>query len=143
MAYDGVFRPDLEWRSARARGFNVVVGPFEIATLTDNVWRFRLQMDDRHVNYGGVCHGGVLFTLLDYAMGVGAAEASEDRLASTISMNTHFVAAARPGALLHGEARAVRATRELCFMESEVWGGDRLAAQASAVFKYLNAPPVR
>lgn len=139
MAYDGAYDPDLDWRAARARGFNVLVGPFEIATLTDSVWRFRLQLDDRHVNFGGVCHGGVLFTLLDYAMGVGASEASEDRLCSTISMTTQFVAAAKPGALLHGEARTVRATRDVCFMEAEVWGGERLAASASAIFKYLGA----
>jgi len=140
MGYDGAFRPDLDWRAARATGFNLLAGPFEIAPLSDGVWRFRLQMDERHVNFGGVCHGGVLFTLLDYAMGIAATAASADRLASTVSMNTHFIASAKPGSFLHGEAVVVRATRDVCFLEAEVWGGDRLAAKASAVFKYLNVP---
>lgn len=141
MAYDGKFDPDLDWREARARGFNLFVGPFRIAAFGEGVWRFHLEVDERHINFGGVCHGGVLMTLMDFAMGVGASEASEDRLASTIGMDMQFVAAARPGARLHGEARLVRATREVCFMEAEVWGDDRLAARASAIFKYLeNAP---
>ncbi len=141
MAYDGRFDPDLDWREARARGFNVVVGPFRVATCGPGAWRFHLDMDERHVNFGGVCHGGVLMTLMDYAMGVGASEASEDRLASTIGMDMQFVAAARPGARLHGETRLVRATRDVCFMEAEVWGDDRLAARASGIFKYLGNPP--
>ena len=137
MAYDGVCDPDLDWGDPRGKGFNMVVGPFECAPVGNGVWRFRLQMDERHVNWGGVCHGGVLFSLMDYAMGIAASDAGGDRPSSTIGMDVQFVAAAKPGALLHGETRVVRAARDVCFLEAEVWGGDRLAANATAIFKYL------
>lgn len=137
MAFDGVFDPDLDWRDARARGFNVFVGPFKAATVAEGVERFYMQTDERHRNFGGVTHGGVVMTALDYGMGVVTSLSSDAPKSTTIGMTVQFVAAVPPGALLHGEARVIRTTRDVCFTEAEVWADGRQCATATGIFKYL------
>lgn len=137
MAFDGKFDPDLPWRDARNLGFNATTGPFFFASLGGGLGRFYLDTDERHRNFGGVCHGGVYMTLLDYAMGLSASEAAEGRRCATISMETQFLSAARLGERVHGESRVVRLTRDICFLEAEAWSADRKVVRSTSIYKYV------
>lgn len=66
------FRDDLEWIDYDAIGFNIHVGPFFIASVGGGVYRMHLMIEPRHLNQGGVVHGGVSMTLADNAMGMAA-----------------------------------------------------------------------
>lgn len=141
MRYD----PDLPWRDVRGEGFNAQIGPIRFAPLGEARWCASLVLDSRHINIGGVCHGGVLLSLADVAMGVATFEAGDGGPCATIQMDGHFIASAREGQRLVALATQLRKVRELSFMQCEVWaeGGqaerqtERQVLRASGTWKYL------
>lgn len=135
MRYD----PDLPWREVRGEGFNAHVGPFRFVALGEGRWCASLALDARHANVGGVCHGGVLMSLADVAMGAASFEAGGGHPCATIQMDAHFLAAARPGQRLVALATQLRKVRQLSFMRCEIWEGVRQVLRASGTWKYLES----
>jgi len=135
MEYD----PTLPWRDIRGEGFNAHIGPIRFADMGDNRWCAAVELDDRHINSGGVCHGGMLLSLADVAMGAATYAAGGQHPCATIELDSHFVAAAKPGQRLVAVATQLRRTRELSFMQCEIWGGGRQVMRASGIWKYLSS----
>ena len=138
MEYD----PDLAWRDVRGEGFNAHIGPIRFAPLGEGPSGERrycasLELDARHINVGGVCHGGVLLSLADVAMGAATFDAGGGHPCATIQMDAHFLAAAKAGQRLVAAATQLRKVRELSFMQCEVWAGGRQVLRASGTWKYL------
>ena len=132
------FDDSLDYRNIRDAGFSGLVGPVRFAVSAEDEWRFYLDLDERHVNIGGVCHGGVLATLVDIGMGAAAFRAAGHKPVATIEINVQFVAAAKPGNRVHGRSRVLRAVKSIVFMESEIWSQERLVARGSGVWKVLD-----
>jgi len=135
MQYD----PNLPWRDVRGEGFNAHIGPIRFAELGESRWCASLELDARHVNIGGVCHGGVLLSLADVAMGAATFAAGDGHPCATIQMDAHFLAAARAGQRLVAAATQLRKVRELSFMQCEVWAEGRQVLRASGTWKYLSS----
>ncbi|MGB0410000.1 MAG: PaaI family thioesterase [Pikeienuella sp.] len=135
------YRENLEWIEYNPKGFNKYVGPFNIARIADDRFYMCLTIRDEHLNQGGVVHGGVSMTLADNGMGV-AAFISAGQPASTIEFSAKFIAAAKMGDPLHGEAVIERRTKDLCFLTAELWSGQRKSFVASGVWKYINPPRI-
>lgn len=131
------FDDSLTYRHIRDVGFNGLVGPFGFASAADDEWRFYLDLDNRHSNVGGVCHGGALVTLLDIGMGAAAFRAVGHRPVATIELSVQFVAAARAGQRVHGRSRLLRAVGSLVFMQGEAWSGGRRVVNGTGVWKVL------
>lgn len=129
--------PDLPWREIRGEGFNRTVGPIRFARAGGNEWRAAIELDDRHINSGGVCHGGVLLTLADVAMGAASFEAGNRHPCATVELTGHFLAAARKGQWLLAVARQDRAAGGLSFMTVEMHAGGRQVMRAAGIWKYL------
>jgi len=129
--------PSLAWRTVLGPGFNDHVGPVRLARVGETEWRAALLLDDRHVNAGGVTHGGVLLTLADIAMGAATYEAGPHHPCATIELSSRFLAAAKPGQTLLAEVRQLRRVRELSFMECEIRAGGRQVLAAGGIWKYL------
>ena len=104
-------------------------------------------MQDKNLNLGGVCHGGVLMTLADIAMGQGSWYAGGMHPCATIQMDSQFLAAAKINQTLLAIASQKRRTKDLCFMTCEIWaadpdqnqqqGGLRQVFSANGIWKYL------
>lgn len=131
------FDDSLPWRTIRGEGFNRTVGPVRFARAGENEWHACLEIEDRHINSGGVCHGGVLLTLADIAMGAASFEAADRHPCATIEMGGHFLAATKRGQLALAVARQERGVRDLSFMSSVVYAGGRPVMRASGIWKYL------
>ncbi|MEO0959650.1 MAG: PaaI family thioesterase [Pseudomonadota bacterium] len=131
--------PSLPWRRVRGEGFNAHVGPFEIARAGENRWQARLTLEAKHINVGGVCHGGVLMTMADITMGTATFEAGGGHPCATIEMDCHFIAAAKREQLVLATARQIRRAKSLSFMECEIWAGGRQVMRASGLWKYLDS----
>lgn len=131
------FRDDLEWVDYNPKGFNKFVGPFNIARIAEDRFYMYLAIREEHLNQGGVVHGGVSMTLADNGMGV-AAFISGAQPASTIEFSAKFIAAAKSGSPLYGEAVIERRTKDVCFLTSELWSAGRKTFVASGVWKYIN-----
>ncbi len=133
MEYD----PDLPWRDVRGEGYNAHIGPIRFASLGGNQWCATIVLDARHINVGGVCHGGMLLSLADVAMGASTFAAGGGHPCATIQMDSHFLAAAKAGQRLVAVATQLRKVRELSFMQCEVWAEGRQVMRASGTWKYL------
>ncbi len=103
-----------------------------------------IKLEDRHMNPGGVLHGGVLTTLMDEATAhaivtVRGMEAMAEAPHATIEMNVSFVSGARPGDELECEARALRVGSAVAFAEAEVRrrGRGDLIAKGSVTYAIL------
>jgi uncharacterized protein (TIGR00369 family) len=132
-----IYDPGLPWREVRGAGFNAHIGPISFAPLGENRWCLTVVLDQRHVNVGGVCHGGMLLSLADVAMGASTFTAGGGHPCATIQMDGHFLAAAKAGQRLIAVATQLRKVRELSFMQCEIWAEGRQVMRASGTWKYL------
>ena len=128
---------ELQWRDLRPTGFNAYVGPMRFAEAGGGLWYAALDLDARHMNVGGVCHGGVYMTLADVAMGAAAYEAVGRHPCATIDFQAHFLAAAKQGQTLLAAARVARLVGGVAFMACDLSAGGRRCMAASGIWKYL------
>jgi uncharacterized protein (TIGR00369 family) len=94
-----------------------------------------LRVEDRHRNAGGVAHGGLLATLVDFALGRAIeADADDDQPRMTVSLTTDFLRPVEPGAWLEAHTRVERLGGTLAFAEcSLIVDGDEVV-RGRAVF---------
>ena len=77
-----------------------------------------VTIDERHLNGGDVAHGGVLFTLADFAMA--AAANASGKLAFSVNAGMQFLVSARKGETLTAVAREIYMHKTLCHYTVEV-----------------------
>jgi acyl-CoA thioesterase len=97
--------------------------------------RFEVTLGSQHLNPHGVVHGGVVYTLVDYAMG-GAltSRLTDGERCATIEIKINYVAPVSGGRLA-AEARVIERTRRIGVLEARVEGdGGALIALATGTF---------
>jgi len=96
---------------------------------------FELAIGPDHMNPHGVVHGGVVSTLVDFAMGGALTSLLEPgERCATLEMKVNYLAPAVSGDL-RAEARVVSRSRRVAVMEARVYGeADRLIALATGSF---------
>lgn len=99
------------------------------------------RVEARHVNLGGVLHGGMLAsfadTLLPYAVMYQSLAARH--FLPTINLQIDYVAPAPLGAWVHGDALVLRATRTMVFVQGLAYADGVLIARLSGIFKLGHA----
>ena len=100
-----------------------------------------LDVSDRHLNPNGVVHGGVVFTLVDTAMGRATMSVLEEgRICASIEVAVRYL---RPitGGRLVATASVLQAGRRIVHLEGRVTvdGADRPVAVVQASFAELEA----
>lgn len=133
MKYD----PDLPWRDLTGQGFQDLIGPIQLAELAVGTMAFALKLDDRHTNTNGVCHGGVIMSVADSAMGA-CAFAGAGSPVATIDFECDFLAPGKIGEMLHGTAKIARKAQHFIFMESDLYSGERRVMRASGIWAVLS-----
>jgi len=102
-----------------------------------------LDVQPRHLNIGGIVHGGVLCSLLDTAMARSffMADGGESLSAATLEMKVNFLGKAR-GERLVARGTVVHRTRRTAYVEGWVRAedDDRVVARASATMMVIDAP---
>jgi len=119
----------LPARSAFAR----LVGPFYGPQEAGPPFRRALLVAERHANRRGIAHGGMLSAFADMLLGETIAR-SQAGAAVTVRLVSDFVAPARLGEWLEGEARIVRVADGLVHAEGLLHVGRRSVLRTSAVF---------
>lgn len=108
--------------------------------MADGRCRFDLTVRPDHMNPYGVVHGGVLYTLVDYAMG-GAlvTRLGPGERCATLEVKIQYLAPVSAGEL-RAEARVVERSKRVGVLEARVHAdGDRLVALATGTF-YIQTP---
>lgn len=119
--------------------FGELVGPL-FATRPPAPLRFAFLPQKHHANAGGNMHGGMLMMLADQILGMTVRLATNGARAVTLNLDCDFVAAARPGEWLEGEAEIIRQTRSVVFVRGAIWRGEEIVLSATGIWKKLNLP---
>lgn len=79
----------------------------------------RLRIDETHLNLNGVVHGGVLFTMIDTAMGRATMTVLDEGRCTSIEVHLRFLRPATSG-LVEAHGTVVRRGRRVVHLESRV-----------------------
>lgn len=127
---------------SRIGGFIALAGPYYFRERTEgddpDVFHYGFQSADEHKNTNGVVHGGALLTFADTAMGATVYHLA-GRPCATISLNSEFVSAAKPGNWIDATVTITRQTRSLTFARAILSSGEETLLTASGIWK-LFAP---
>lgn len=95
----------------------------------------RLTLEDIHLSRAGQAHGGLLFTLLDAALGRAAmAHVGGDFFCPTVEMKINYFRPVASGSL-ETRGRVVNTSAALCYAEGDIHDQDgRLIARATGTF---------
>lgn len=101
----------------------------------------RLSIDPSMYNPNGVVHGGVLFTLVDWAMGAATHTAvAEGQFCASIDVHLRFFRPVTEGDL-RADVEVVRAGKRIVNLEGRVHDDDgTLVATATGAFAVLGVP---
>jgi uncharacterized protein (TIGR00369 family) len=118
--------------------FEVYCSPF-FDQRERGVLKFAFRVDDRHVNANGICHGGMLLTFSDSALGYTVMAVSDNEWCVTASMQASFLAPAKIGDLIEVAPEVVRKTRELVFVRGDFRVGQELVMTVTSLWKLLGS----
>jgi uncharacterized protein (TIGR00369 family) len=127
------------WKPLPAEGYPALIGPFWARREPGEAraWRYGLLAEPRHLNLGGVVHGGMLMSFADDVLGMTVWEAAGRKMCTTVQLNTHFIAPARVGDFIEGTADVLRATRTVVFVRGLLSVEGRTLVAADGVWKIL------
>jgi len=96
------------------------------------------SVEKRHANGMLICHGGMMATFCDMLLPIAArrlVDGLADTFLPTVSLQVDYLAPARVGTWVEGEAQVLRATRNLVFMQGIVTAEGATVARASGILK--------
>ena len=116
-----VFDPERVARLLESDNFVDGLG-VELVSVTSEEITVALDVTEEHVNFLGVGHGGMVFSLADCAFSLASNSAGED----AVAIDAHLVltAASRPGDRLQAIVREVARGRTLGTYRAEVTRSD-------------------
>ena len=124
------------WKARQLDGFFGLAGSLW-TKKEEGGWAYGFLAESRHTNPAGIVHGGMLVTLLDHALSIIAWEANERRPCVTVQLDTHFIAAVRPGQFVEARGRVVKGTKNLVFVQGQLTVGSDEVAVATGVLKVI------
>ena len=119
----------------RLSPFNALVGPLYERRLGDQV-SIGLRIEEKHSNSRGVCHGGLLATLADLALGYAMVAKTGGKGGGfvTAHLAVDYAGAARIGDWIESAVEIQRMGKRLAFANCYLMCGDKRIVRASAIF---------
>lgn len=113
----------------------------ELLVVEPGYARARMEVTPEHLNAGGVCQGGALFTLADLAFA--AVANSRQNLTLSLNANMTFLRAVSSG-FVYADAREVYSHRRVPFIEVRLSDekGELIAMMTSSGYRKNDALPV-
>lgn len=127
------------WRQIpRLSPFNALVGPLYERRGAGEVLSIGLHIEERHANSRGICHGGLLATLADLALGYAMQSRLEGDKAGggfvTVQLSVDYAGSAKIGDWIESEVRIQRIGARLAFADCYLVAGGARIVRASAIF---------
>ena len=118
----------------RLSPFNALVGPLYERRDGEAV-SIGLAIEAKHTNSRGICHGGVLATLADLALGYAMLAKSGDKGSFvTAHLAVDYAGTARAGDWIESEVEIQHLGSRLAFANCYLVAGGRPIVRASAIF---------
>lgn len=124
------------FRSADFTGaFLQRIGPYFVKQEQQR-WLVGQHVEQQHVNYLGIAHGGMLSTLADVGLSIQPflSERPNPEVTTT-SMTINFVAAAKLGDWLVVDARIDRISKRIAHVHGSILRDDEVLVTMSGVFR--------
>lgn len=120
-------------RTHRMSAFTELIG-LEVLNVDEDGCRMQLEIAAPHFNGTGRVHGGVIFTLLDTAMGAAVyARLEAHEAAATIEAKINYTRAVTDG-VLECRAKVMHAGSRTMVVDGEVWQDGALVAKCLGTF---------
>jgi uncharacterized protein (TIGR00369 family) len=130
-------------RRPRPNPFNEMVGPFYERRRGTEV-SLGLRIEERHTNSRGICHGGLLATLADLALGYSALASGgpggDKQSFVTVNLSLDFAGSAKTGDWVESEVQVHKTGARLAFANGYLVANGARIVRASAIFA-LSASP--
>ena len=118
----------------RRNPFNELVGPFYERRSGDEV-SLGLRIEERHLNSRGLCHGGLLATLADLALGYAMlAKSGDDGGFVTAQLSLDYAGSAKLGDWVESAVEIQRIGARLAFANGYLVSDGKRIVRASALF---------
>ena len=118
----------------RLSPFNALVGPLYERRDGESV-SIGLVIEEKHTNSRGICHGGVLATLADLALGYAMLAKSGDKGSFlTAHLAVDYAGAARQGDWIESQVEIQRVGARLAFANCYLIADEKPIVRASAIF---------
>lgn len=117
----------------RLSPFNALVGPLYERRDGDAV-SIGLAIEAKHTNSRGICHGGVLATLADLALGYAMLAKSGDKGFVTAHLAVDYAGAAKAGDWIESRVEIQRVGSRLAFANCYLMSGGKPIVRASGIF---------
>ena len=124
------------WKQRALGGFIDAAGPLW-TRKEDGSFGYGVLVEARHLNPGGIVHGGMLGTLMDHAISTVAWEASGRQRCVTLQLDTQFLAPARTGDFVEARGKVVHRTNSTLFMQGLLTVNGEPVASAQAIMKVV------
>ena len=123
--------------------FAGLVGPFHARRQGREI-SVGLRIEERHLNSRGTCHGGLLATLADIALGyacVAAAEEGQSKNFVTIDLSVEYLAGTQAGDWVQSEVKVLNADSRTASAAGHLCVDGRPVARISANFRMARTRP--
>jgi uncharacterized protein (TIGR00369 family) len=128
------------WSNWPNDGFETGLGPFYFRQDPERGVVCAFTAEPRHMNGGGMMHGGCLMAFADFAA-FAIADHLMDGPAVTVSMTSDFLGPAMPGAKMEATGEVTRAGGRLVFVRGLITADGAPALGFSAVISRVGSKP--
>jgi uncharacterized protein (TIGR00369 family) len=126
--------PEAFRKIERLSPFNALVGPLYERRDGESV-SIGIVIEEKHTNSRGICHGGVLATLADLALGYAMLAKSGDQGSFlTAHLAVDYAGAAKVGDWIESQVEIQRVGARLAFANCYLVANDKPIVRASAIF---------
>jgi acyl-coenzyme A thioesterase 13 len=123
----------------RPNPFNELVGPFYSKRQGKDI-SLGLRIEERHTNSRGICHGGLLATMADLALGYACLAIGGQTSFVTVNLSLDFAGSAKAGDWVESQAEVQKTGARLAFANCYLVANGVRIVRANAIFALSSSP---
>ncbi|WP_140985713.1 PaaI family thioesterase [Asticcacaulis tiandongensis] len=112
-----------------------LIGPFYYQPDENGQMRVALKVEQRHLNGGGIMHGGCLLSLADTALFIIAMDENKTSGGVTMQLDAQFVSPANLGDIIIASGEVVRSGKSTIFVRGQITTNDTPVMAFSGIIK--------
>ena len=118
-------------------GFMKHNGGLFFRNISENEYEFKSTINENHLNYAAITHGGYLSALIDAGSGTAAHRSANNAPCVTISLDLKFIGSSKINDEILGKVKILKKTNTLIFLFCELKCQNKIIASASGIWKIL------
>lgn len=125
------------WSSSAGDPFNDLAGPFYVRPEQDGTVTCAMQVQPKHLNGGGMMHGGAMMTFADFCLYAFAGSLG-DAGGVTLTLNGDYIGAVPQGSIVECTGEVLRRTGSMIFVRGVMRTDGAVVFTFSGVLKFFS-----